>query len=621
MTIENRLQTLQPNTQRMLVAASPVGRSFDFDLLDALGDLDEDDLVDAIDEAERARLIASTIDAGGVRFSFAHELVRQTLLSQVSHTRRQRLHLRIADALEHVHRASLSESAAAIAYHLGEAGPFADPERTSRFLTMAGERALEAAAFEEAVHHLRLVLSMVKDDDLETRAPLLDLVARAERSLGHLDEALALWNEAIDGYEIVGDVVSAARVCLDAAIQVAWWRRGRDATRLVDHGLETLGDADTSTRAGLLAVAGMTASQTGTYDGAEGLLTEALSLATQQGDDRIIGLTLYARATHHFSYAEYGPAVEVGLESIGYLRRAGDLWNLANIQGYVGASLGWLGRFDEAAELGSEGEALAYRLGNWSAFVFAEQARVFREIGLHPVNSTLEQRGRDALELGREIGYSWMTSVGHARVGLSAFWQGRWPEALAEFERSAEAATTGAVGGQDARLPLIHAYLGNRAVARELLDRARPLFPSVGGPATARSWAMATIAVEAYRLLGEPDEVAALAPTISDCAATTGGIMRAWDFRLIATLQGIAAGCRGEWDEAESHFEHALRLSQQLPMRREEPEARRFYAQMLLDRGRTGDRDRARALLEVATEGYTSFEMPAHAALARGLLD
>ena len=171
LTIENRLQTLQPNTQRMLVAASPVGRSFDFDLLDALGDLDEDDLVDAIDEAERARLIASTIDAGGVRFSFAHELVRQTLLSQISHTRRQRLHLRIADALEHVHRASLSESAAAIAYHLGEAGPFADSERTSRFLTMAGERALEAAAFEEAVHHLRLVLSMVKDDDLETRAP------------------------------------------------------------------------------------------------------------------------------------------------------------------------------------------------------------------------------------------------------------------------------------------------------------------------------------------------------------------------------------------------------------------------------------------------------------------
>ena len=132
---------------------------------------------------------------------------------------------------------------------------------------------------------------------------------------------------------------------------------------------------------------------------------------------------------------------------------------------------------------------------------------------------------------------------------------------------------------------------------------------------------MATIAVEAYRLLGEPDEVAALAPTISDCASTTGCIMRAWDFRLIATLQGIAAGCSGEWDEAESHFEHALRLSQQLPMRREEPEARRFYAQMLLDRGRTGDRDRARALLEAATEGYTSFEMPEHAALARGLFD
>ncbi len=69
-------------------------------------------LIDAVDEAERARLIVSTIDAGTVRFSFAHELVRQTLLNQVTHTRRQRLHAGVADALERVHDDSLSEHAA-----------------------------------------------------------------------------------------------------------------------------------------------------------------------------------------------------------------------------------------------------------------------------------------------------------------------------------------------------------------------------------------------------------------------------------------------------------------------------------------------------------------------------
>ena len=90
-TIESRLQTLQPSTQAVLTAVCPAGRDFGFDFLEAVSDLSEDELVDAVDEAERGRLIVSTVDGGTVRFSFAHELVRQTLLNQVTPMRRQRL--------------------------------------------------------------------------------------------------------------------------------------------------------------------------------------------------------------------------------------------------------------------------------------------------------------------------------------------------------------------------------------------------------------------------------------------------------------------------------------------------------------------------------------------------
>ena len=43
---------------------------------------------------------------------------------------------------------------------------------------------------------------------------------------------------------------------------------------------------------------------------------------------------------------------------------------------------------------------------------------------------------------------------------------------------------------------------------------------------------------------------------------------------------------RGEWDAAEAHFEEALGNRKALPMLREDPEAQRFFAQMLLDRER-----------------------------------
>ena len=164
-------------------------------------------------------------------------------------------------------------------------------------------------------------------------------------------------------------------------------------------GSRSVGDLESSTRAGLLAVAGMTASQTGAYDRAEELLDEALAIATRQRDNWVIGLTLYGRSTHHFAYQEFREAVESGSESIEYLRGASDMWNLANILGYVGTACGWLGRFEAAAQFGAEGEELAHRLGNWSAFVFAEQARGFHDIGGKPANDTLERRGRRAVDL------------------------------------------------------------------------------------------------------------------------------------------------------------------------------------------------------------------------------
>ena len=88
--------------------------------------------------------------------------------------------------------------------------------------------------------------------------------------------------------------------------------------------------------------------------------------------------------------------------------------------------------------------------------------------------------------------------------------------------------------------------------------------------------------------------------------------MRAWDFRLVATLKGMAAGCNGDWDAAEAHFEESLLLARSLPMLRELPEARRFYAQMLLDRADRRPRA-AHELLRGAIDEYTSFGMPRHA--------
>jgi class 3 adenylate cyclase/tetratricopeptide (TPR) repeat protein len=618
-TIESRLEKLQPNTRQILTTASLVGRDFGFDLLDVLGDLPEDDLVDAVDEAERARLITSVVDGGEVRFSFAHELIRRTLVTELTLTRRQRLHRRVADALEQVHARSLAEHAASIAYHLERAGRWAESDRTIRFLVLAGERALEAAAYSEALAHFDRAISLIPDDDVAVRATVLEGMGTAQRSLGHADEALTLWCDALDAFEELDDAPSVSRLCLDAAVQVAWWRGGSQATELVDRGLAALGDRPSPHRAGLLALSGRIASQAGFFERGEELLGRALTAARQQDDDRALGLALYSRAAHDFAYYHHRGTIEAGLESVEHLRRAGDLWNLANVLGYVGASLGWLGRFEEAATIGKEGEALAHRLGNWSAYVFAEQSQSFRDVGGDPAPAVLQRRGQHALELGRDMGFPWLSSIGHTRIGLAAFWLGRWDDALWHFEEAARLEVRGTSGGHVGRLFLLHSYLGNRSTAIELIEQARSDFPTLRRPNPERSWGLAAAAVEAFTVLGEDHQSAALYTTMAELAAS-GSLMRSWDYRLIATLEGMSAACGRDWDRAEALFDEALRLSLELPMRLEELDARRFYAHMLIARDRPRDRDRARDLLAQAVAGYVTFGMPRHEAMARAVL-
>ena len=89
--------------------------------------------------------------------------------------------------------------------------------------------------------------------------------------------------------------------------------------------------------------------------------------------------------------------------------------------------------------------------------------------------------------------------------------------------------------------------------------------------------------------------------------------------RLWEMVAGIAAGAERHWEAASEHFEAALQQAPEWPHIVAQPEVRRWYAQMLLDRGQDGDRDKARTLLGEATELYTTIGMPKHIEMAAEL--
>jgi predicted ATPase len=160
--IGRRLARLNQDTQKVLGAAAVIGRSFSFELLEASTRADADSLLDCLDEAERTGLISSALQYPEARFKFAHELIRQAVITGLSAARRQRLHLNVADAIERLYSKELEVHVDDLAHQLWQAGAAADPSRTVRYLQMAGEEAVKRSVNVEAVSHFNRGLELLK---------------------------------------------------------------------------------------------------------------------------------------------------------------------------------------------------------------------------------------------------------------------------------------------------------------------------------------------------------------------------------------------------------------------------------------------------------------------------
>jgi hypothetical protein len=191
LVIERRLERVGDDVRKALTSAAVAGRSASFELLLATTGLDEDALLDALEVAERATLVEGQNRGREVVYSFVHEQIRQTLLADLSALRRQRLHLRVADALRELLGPAAEQRAAEIAHHLQLAGTAAPRDLTVQYLAHAARNAIVAVAPEDALHHIDAALELLGDDDAALSATLLAIRARAHRAVGHIDDALA----------------------------------------------------------------------------------------------------------------------------------------------------------------------------------------------------------------------------------------------------------------------------------------------------------------------------------------------------------------------------------------------------------------------------------------------
>ena len=95
-------------------------------------------------------------------YTFKHALVRDAAYATLPRAKRQSLHHRIAEALEHGFRFTAETQPELLAHHLLQAGFVT---RAVEYLQRAGRRAIERSANAEAIAHLTRALELLRSSD------------------------------------------------------------------------------------------------------------------------------------------------------------------------------------------------------------------------------------------------------------------------------------------------------------------------------------------------------------------------------------------------------------------------------------------------------------------------
>ncbi|MCD6015404.1 MAG: hypothetical protein K0R41_32 [Geminicoccaceae bacterium] len=613
--VGRRLDRLSEAANDVLRLAAVCGREFDLEVLERISRRQADEVLAALGEAVDARLIAESGERPG-RYWFAHALVGETLRAEVPAAKRAVIHREVGEAIESLHPDEIDAHIGQLAHHYLEAGSAVDTARAVEYAARAAARAAQRLAHEDAAgFYARALeaLDLSAADDPGRRLELLLELGTAQRRAARVREARATLERAASLARRLARAGELARAALDICLLSEAGVVDEALISLLEEALEAVGEGDSPLRSQLLSGLAQSLYWVDPAGRSDELGIEAVEMARRIDDSESLALALVRR---QFTGGT-GPE-----ETHRRLRESSELHDLAK----------------RRSDLELEVRAHVYRLND--RLVLGD---------IRGVDADLAAYERLAAEL-RQPQFLWHIPL---LRGMRALIDGRFDdaealaaEALAGGERAQEPVSAMFYAIQDSQLR----RLRRRSEDVRRLEQSLPAlgdlverYPAIpawrcslaathaelGHPGEARA-VFEPLAANGFADLPRDTQWTISLGLLAETAAFLGDVPRAerlYQLLLpndglmivagraavsqgpVSRVLGLVAAAAGRAREAERHFTQALELSERIGDRPMAARTRSQLAELLLDRDRPGDRERALGLLAAALEAAQELGM------------
>jgi transcriptional regulator with XRE-family HTH domain/tetratricopeptide (TPR) repeat protein len=607
--LEQRFRRLSDNCYSTLQNASVGGREFDLSMLDGITSDTRHQLLDALDEALRARLIERMAGSVG-RYRFSHALVRESLYESLGSAERASLHQQVGDFLERTHAGELGPHLSMLAHHFFEAIVTSDNTKAIYYAIEAGDRASSQYAHAEAANHYRQALGAFELGSLANSKLLCEVLLKLGEACnqdGQYQSAQQAFGRAATISRELHFPDCLARAALGAAGLGVIEHGERHHLQLLKDAVSILPEEPTALRSHVLARLSTVLQSPDLLKQRWALVDEAETIARAHDDASAL---LYALLARHrslwaprfraeriavalefsscvaqvseqnsppaFSYRMYDhleagevPAVDSLIETfttlVGELGQPQRIWIAKNFRAMRALMDG---RFDEAEQFIEEARAI----GEPAAPTLAVADHFMFRFFLHREQGRLADLTGPAHQIE-----SWYPD--------DLFWQ------------SLLTVLASSLG--DGYTPLLH-------VDQLITEIER--YGSTDGNAIAAAGLLATSS-EIWRQPGHSERIYEILAPYSQVNAVLGNSRHFYCLGCVSHPLGLLASVLRRWDLAEQHFEDAIEMHRRMKATAYLAHSQYAYARMKAARDQMDDRAHAQELAGQVRESATALGM------------